>query len=280
MDMTLDDKVFAQDLSQMRRGVITSVDQFALHARSTHDVHHAIVGVNAVIGVVLGELHVVVRVHIPLVVVCDEAVVRRTLGLIALVVIVVFVVAIFHKNFAVWEIFSLHDSESDWTEDWQDDWYWHDSEDCASEWYDNESAYLVCGIAGSNPSLNQQSKDKVKLMIDSGSQSTACNVDFAKGYATDVTERAELWDIQDQKIEAHGKKIVDVKFHGQANETPVPARIMVDVSDVARNVALMGRLLRAGFDLHFTNHGHRCCMESGGLRTTISEDSPTSEAPL
>ena len=46
------------------------------------------------IGVVLGELHVVVRVHIPLVV-CDDAVVRRTLVLIALVVIVVFVVAIF-----------------------------------------------------------------------------------------------------------------------------------------------------------------------------------------
>ena len=41
--------------------------------------------------------HVVVRVHVPLVIVCDEAVVRRTLGLIALVVIVVFVVAIFHR---------------------------------------------------------------------------------------------------------------------------------------------------------------------------------------
>ena len=75
--------------------VITSVDQCALRARSTHGVHHAIVEVNIVIGVVLGELHVVVRVHIPLVDVCDEAVVRRTLGLIALVVIVVFVVAIF-----------------------------------------------------------------------------------------------------------------------------------------------------------------------------------------
>ena len=80
-------------------GAITSVDQCALRARSTHGVHHAIVEVNIVIGVVLGELHVVVRVHIPLVVVCDEAVVRRTLGLIALVVIVVFVVAIFNKIF-------------------------------------------------------------------------------------------------------------------------------------------------------------------------------------
>ena len=48
-------------------------------------------------------------------------------------------------------------------------------------------------------------------------------MDFAKGYATDDTERAKLWDIQDQKIEKRGKKIVDVKFHGQANETPVPA---------------------------------------------------------
>ena len=66
-------------------GVITSVDQCALRARSTHDVHHAIVGVNVVIGVLVVhcELHVVVRVHVPLVV-CDDAVVRRTLVLIAL----------------------------------------------------------------------------------------------------------------------------------------------------------------------------------------------------
>ena len=96
MDMTVDDKVFAQDLSQANEvcGVITSVDQCALRTRSTNGVHHTIVEVNIVIGVVLGELHVVVRVHIPLVV-CDDAVVRRTLVLIALVVIVVFVVAFF-----------------------------------------------------------------------------------------------------------------------------------------------------------------------------------------
>ena len=77
-------------------GVITSVDKCALCARSTHDVHHAIVGVK-VIGVLVVhcELHVVVRVD-P-VDVCDDAVVRRTLGLIALVVIVVVVVAIFHR---------------------------------------------------------------------------------------------------------------------------------------------------------------------------------------
>ena len=79
-----------------------SVKQYALRARSTHGVHHAIVEVNIVIGVVLGELHVVVRVHVPLVVVCDEAVDRRTLGLIALVVIVVFVVAIFHRMLLYW----------------------------------------------------------------------------------------------------------------------------------------------------------------------------------
>ena len=86
--------------------------QYALRARSTHGVHQAIVEVNIVIGVVLGELHVVVRVvvrvHVPLVVVCDEAVVRRTLGLIALVVILVFVVAIFSYNFAVLEVYCLH----------------------------------------------------------------------------------------------------------------------------------------------------------------------------
>ena len=68
----------------------------------------------------------------------------------------------------------------------------------------------------------------------------------------------KLCDMQDQKIEAHGKNIVDVKFHGQANETPVPDSIKVDVPDVARNVASMVRLLRARFDLHFTNHSHTC----------------------
>ena len=57
-----------------------SVKRYALRARSTHDVHHAIVDVNVVIGVLIVhcELLVVVRVHVPLVV-CDEAVVRRTL---------------------------------------------------------------------------------------------------------------------------------------------------------------------------------------------------------
>ena len=56
--------------------------------------------------------------------------------------------------------------------------------------------------------------------------------------------------------------------------------IKVDVSDVARNVASMGRLLRAGFDLHCTKRGHTCWIENGGLETKISEDSPTSESPL
>ena len=78
--------------------------QCALRASSTHDVDHAIVCVNVVIGVLVAhcELHVVVRVHVPLVVVCDEAVVRRTLVVIALVVIVVFVGAIFQIILLYW----------------------------------------------------------------------------------------------------------------------------------------------------------------------------------
>ena len=100
MDMTVDDKVFAQDLSQMRCEMTSpGVKEYALSARSTHGVHHAIVEVNIVIGVVLGEVHVVVRVHVPLVV---DAVVGLTLGLIAHVVIVVFVVAIFHRILLYW----------------------------------------------------------------------------------------------------------------------------------------------------------------------------------
>ena len=79
----------------------SSVEQCALCADSTHDVHHAIVGVNVVIGVLVVhcELHVV-RV-VPLVV-CDDAVVRRTLVLIAVAVGFVFVEAIFHRILLYW----------------------------------------------------------------------------------------------------------------------------------------------------------------------------------
>ena len=55
--------------------------------------------VNVAIGVVLGELLVVVRV-VPIVV-CD-AVVHRTLVLIAFIVAFVFVVAIFHRILLYW----------------------------------------------------------------------------------------------------------------------------------------------------------------------------------
>ena len=74
-----------------------------------HDVHHASVCVNVVIGVlvVLCELHVVVRVHVILLVVFDDAVVGLTLCLIALVVVLVFVVAILHRIFCIWR-FTLY----------------------------------------------------------------------------------------------------------------------------------------------------------------------------
>ena len=89
----------------MRCETTSSVKECALRASSAHDVHHASVCVNVVIGVLVVhcELHVV-RV-VPLVV---DAVIGLTLGLIALVVNVVFVVAIFQKKFSVWEIYSLH----------------------------------------------------------------------------------------------------------------------------------------------------------------------------
>ena len=65
-----------QDLSQMRCEMTSpGVKECALCASSAHDVHHASVCVNVVIGVLVVpcELHVFVRVHvIPL---CDDAVV-------------------------------------------------------------------------------------------------------------------------------------------------------------------------------------------------------------
>ena len=92
MWMTMDGCESAQDLSHEVCGVITNCGRCAVRADSVH-VRHASVEVqvpcvNVVIGVVLGELLVVVRV-VP-VFVCDDAVVHRTLVLIALLVAIVF----------------------------------------------------------------------------------------------------------------------------------------------------------------------------------------------
>ena len=95
--MTMDECEKTQDLSQMRCETTSpGVQECALCASSAHDVHHASVCVNVVIGVlvVLRELHAIVRVHV--IQLCDDAVVGLTFGLIAHVVIVVFVAAILH----------------------------------------------------------------------------------------------------------------------------------------------------------------------------------------
>ena len=88
----------------------SSVEECALYASSTHDVHHAIVGVNVVIGVLVVhcELHVDVRVHVIPIVVCDDAVTDLTLGLIALVVIIVFVIAMFKKRILLYGRYTLY----------------------------------------------------------------------------------------------------------------------------------------------------------------------------
>ena len=83
------------------------VKQCAPRASSTHDVHHAIVGVNVVIGVLVVHCELLVVRVVPLIV-CDDAVVCRTLVLIAVAVGFVFVVAIFHRIFSVLEVFCLH----------------------------------------------------------------------------------------------------------------------------------------------------------------------------
>ena len=66
-------------------------------------VHHASICANVVIGVLV----VLCELHVTRVVVVD-AVVGLTLGLIAHVVVVAFVVAIFAKNFLYLDVYSLH----------------------------------------------------------------------------------------------------------------------------------------------------------------------------
>ena len=86
----------------MRCAVSSSVEQCALSAGSTHDVHHAIVEVNVVIGVLVVHYELLVVRVVPLVV-CDDAVVRRTLVLIAFIVAFVFVIAILHRILLYWK---------------------------------------------------------------------------------------------------------------------------------------------------------------------------------
>ena len=83
------------------------MEQYALCADSTNDVHHAIVEVNVVIGVLVVHCELLVVRVVP-VVVCDVAVVRRTLVLIALHRRLCFRHSHFSKNFAVLEVYYLH----------------------------------------------------------------------------------------------------------------------------------------------------------------------------
>ena len=114
---------------------------------------------------------------------------------------------------------------------------------------------------------------------DSGSQSTACGVQFAKDYKTDDTGREPSCGTFRTKRRAAIKLSMCCSTR-QAHENPIPANIKVDVSDVARNVASTERVLKAVFDLHFTIFGHACWMQNGRQETAINEDSPTSAALL
>ena len=93
----------------------SGVKQCALCPSSKHDVHHAIVGVNVVIGVLVVHCELLVVRVVPLVV-CDDAVVRRTLVLIAVAVGFVFVVAFFHRFLLYWKyiVYSLSVSMEGW----------------------------------------------------------------------------------------------------------------------------------------------------------------------
>ena len=93
----------AQDLSHEMFGATTSCGRCAVRAQCMYatSVEVQVQCVNVVIGVVLGELHVIRIVPF---VVCDDAVVRRTLVLIALHRSHCFRRRHFSNNFAVLEV--------------------------------------------------------------------------------------------------------------------------------------------------------------------------------
>ena len=93
--------MIAQNLSHEVCGVTIRCETVRSCASSTHDVHHTIVGVNVIIGVFVVHCELLV-VRVVSLVVCDDAVVRRTLVLIAFTVAFDFVVAIFHRILLYW----------------------------------------------------------------------------------------------------------------------------------------------------------------------------------
>ena len=87
----------------MRCAVSSSnVQQCTLCAYSTHDVHHAIVAINVIIGVLVVHCELLVVRVVPIFI-CDDAVVRRTLVLIASTVTWVFIVAILRRSLLYWK---------------------------------------------------------------------------------------------------------------------------------------------------------------------------------
>ena len=104
------------------------------------------------------------------------------------------------------------DENDDWTYDatwWHEDGDWraeregwsYDAGWAADAWHDDESENF-CVYA-----LRRAADDVEESLIDSGSQSTACRKYFAPHYSIDDTEKARLWDIQDQEIKSYGKRL-------------------------------------------------------------------------
>ena len=67
---------------------------------------------------------------------------------------------------------------------------------------------------------------------------------------------------------------------GDDKQEDISRSLSIDVSDVGKDVASMGRILRAGFDMHFTKSCNKCWMELKSKLSKIDADDPTSKAPL
>ncbi len=176
------------------------------------------------------------------------------------------------------------DDDASWCADWADfdGWApWYDAyppEEDYTVWNeDTPDIFYVNAISGKKAADEIDPEGFVDLMVGSGSQATAVQAAFAPENEIDESDKSTMWDIQDNEIASYGRRIVNVQFEGDANPQ---AQLKVDVGDVAKNVVAMGRLLRAGNNLHFQNFGHTCWMEHGDHTVKLQEDDPTGEPPL
>ena len=138
-----------------------------------------------------------------------------------------------------------HDHDQRWVEPFRGYcghcWKWGQKKAQCPQWQGRRPIELDAMVSHPSQTVVSDPGSSVSQRVRAVNSSPVSPVCWSES-AEDEEDWPDVWDIQDQKIEAHGKKIVDEKFHGQANETPVPASVKVGCVRCCENCCLDGQI--------------------------------------